>query len=100
MEKKTIEDFKNNIVYDDNLIVTKKEKENTSKWETVINDYKKLSKTNLLEKVNFENKLDFEILERLPLSEEQKELLLIDVLSNQYPEDKVIENYKQKILNK
>lgn len=98
MKKNNIENSKLELVDTEKCL--KNENKQHKQWESIIDDYKKSSKTDLLDKVNFENKLDFEILERLPLSQEQKEILLIDVLSHEYPEDKVIQSYRQKILDK
>jgi len=101
MEKKTISDFKkSDIVQDDETVMTAKEKENINKWKEVIEDYQKKPKTDLLEKIKFDNQFDTEIFERLPLSLEQKEVLLIDVLSKEYPNDKVIQEYKKQIIDR
>jgi hypothetical protein len=96
---------KNNIVCskkikDDECDFTKEEKENIDKWKEVIEDYQKKPKTDLLEKIKFDNQFDTEIFERLPLSLEQKEVLLIDILSKEYPNDTVIQEYKKQIIDR
>jgi len=90
---------KSNIKTDDVVVFTEDEKKQIKEMEEIVDEIKEEPKTNLLELFTFKNKLDTEIFDRLPLTECQKEDMIIDILKENYPDDELIEEYYKKIKN-
>ena len=94
---------KNNIVCnnskDDDTDFTADEIEQIKKMEEVIEEIKSDSKTNLLDIVKFKNKSDLIIFDKLPLTEFQKEDIMIEILMEQNPNNHIVKEYYNKIKN-
>ena len=94
---------KNNIVItkneDEDEVFTADEIEQINKMDEVIEEIKSEAKTNLLEIVKFKNKSDLIIFDKLPLTDFQKEDIMIDILMEENPNDKIIKEYYNKIKN-
>ena len=96
MKKNNIEIKKNE---DDDIVFTADELEQINKMEEVIEEIKSESKTNLLDMVKFKNKSDLIIFDKLPLTEFQKEDIMIDILMEQNPNNQIVKEYYNKIKN-
>jgi len=94
---------KNNIEIkkkeDDDIVFTADELEQINKMEEVIEEIKSESKTNLLDMVKFKNKSDLIIFDKLPLTEFQKEDIMIEILMEQNPNNQIVKEYYNKIKN-
>lgn len=94
---------KNNIEIkkkeDDDIVFTADELEQINKMEEVIEEIKSESKTNLLDMVKFKNKSDLIIFDKLPLTEFQKEDIMIEILMEQNPNNHIVKEYYNKIKN-
>jgi len=90
---------KTDIKTDDEVVFTEDEKKQIKEMDEVIDEIKEEPKTNLLELFTFKNKLDNEIFDKLPLTDCQKEIMIVDILKEKYPEHEVIDEYYKKIKN-
>jgi len=90
---------KSDIKTDDDVVFTEDEKKQIKEMEEVVDEIKEEPKTNLLELFTFKTKLDNEIFDKLPLTECQKEDMIVDILKEKYPDDELIDEYYKKIKN-
>lgn len=94
---------KNNIEIkkkeDDDIVFTADELEQINKMDEVIEEIKSEAKTNLLEMVKFKNKSDLIIFDKLPLTDFQKEDIMIDILIKENPNNLLVKEYYDKIKN-
>lgn len=84
---------------DDDTDFTVDEIEQINKMEEVIEEIKTETKTNLLDMVKFKNKSDLIIFDKLPLTEFQKEDIMIDILIKENPNNLLVKEYYDKIKN-
>ena len=94
---------KNNIEIkkkeDDDVVFTADEIEQINKMEEVIEEIKTETKTNLLDMVKFKNKSDLIVFDKLPLTDFQKEDIMIDILMKENPNNIIVKEYYDKIKN-
>jgi hypothetical protein len=84
MNKINIIENKKNIVSDSEdevLEFTTDEKKNHTEMENIVKDFNEEAKTNILQLLRFKTKTDEFVFNHLPLSDAQKEELVLSVLS-------------------
>jgi hypothetical protein len=96
MKKNNIEIKKNE---DEDIVFTADELEQINKMEEVIEEIKTETKTNLLDMVKFKNKSDLIVFDKLPLTDFQKEDIMIDILIKENPNNLLVKEYYDKIKN-